>query len=278
MAAYDTIARSGEALLDSVRGTTPAAGEAVFWWLGQHTYIVRFASRTVLIDPYLAESPRRTKPPMLTPAQCADFDWVLCTHDHTDHIDPAAIPGLAEASDAGFVSPWTTRERLASLGVPPERWHGINHRETLDLDGLRVTGIKAAHETFQETAEGHFPFLGYLIECDGVRVYHAGDTLWWEGLQTELQSLCPIDVAFVPINGRDAARYLRQCWGNLSFAEAADLIGPLGVGLAVPAHFDMFTNNSEDPTRFTDYLAAKYPATPSWLGPAGDPVRVVAAR
>lgn len=274
MADYDTIARAGDQLLDSVAAAAPAAGEAVFWWLGQHTYIVKFPAATVLIDPYLQESPRRTKPPMLTPAQCAGFDLVLCTHDHIDHIDPAAIPGIAQASEAEFVSPATTRQRMADLGVPAARWHGANHRETIELCGLRITAIKAAHETFQETEAGLFPFLGYVIEGDGLRAYHAGDTLWWEGLQAELTSLLPIDVAFVPINGRDAARYNRQCWGNLNFAEAADLIGPLGVGLAVPAHFDMFVGNSEDPTKFTDYLAAKYPATPAWLGAAGEPVLV----
>ncbi len=278
MADYDTIARSGDELLASVDAASPAAGEAVFWWLGQHTYIVKFPSAKVLIDPYLQDSPRRTKPPMLTPGQCAGFDLVLCTHDHIDHIDPAAIPGIAAGSQAAFVSPATTAQRMRDLGVPPERWTGANHRQTIAVCGLTITAIKAAHETFQETADGLFPFLGYVIEGGGLRAYHAGDTLWWEGLQAELRGLLPLDVAFVPVNGRDAARYRRQCWGNTSFAEAADLVGPLDIGLAVPAHFDMFVGNSEDPTRFTDYMAAKYPATPTWLGAAGEPVTVRARR
>jgi len=278
MADYDTIARAGDDLLASIADASPKPGEAVFWWLGQHTYIVKFPSATVLIDPYLQESPRRTKPPMLTPEQCAGFDLVLCTHDHIDHIDPAAIPGIAAASQAEFVSPATTRQRMADLGVPADHWHGANHRQTMELCGLKITAIKAAHETFQETADGLFPFLGYVIEGDGARVYHAGDTLWWEGLQAELQSLLPIDVAFVPINGRDAERYNRQCWGNTNFAEAADLVGPLGVGLAVPAHFDMFVGNSEDPDKFIAYMACKYPATPTWLGPAGEPVTIPARK
>jgi L-ascorbate metabolism protein UlaG (beta-lactamase superfamily) len=215
---------------------------------------------------------------MLTPEQCAGFDLVLCTHDHIDHLDPAAIPGIAAASQAIFVSPATTQERMRSLGVPADRWIGANHRETITVCGLSITPIKAAHETFQETDDGLFPFLGYVVEGDGFRAYHAGDTLWWEGLQAELRDKLPLHVAFVPINGRDAERYNRQCWGNLSFAEAADLVGPLQVGLAVPAHFDMFAGNSEDPTKFTAYVAAKYPHTPTWLGPAGEPVSVRANR
>ena len=278
MADYDTIARQGEELLASIAAANPEAGEAVFWWLGQHTYILKLPSATMLIDPYLQDSPRRTKPPMLTPAQCADFDLVLCTHDHIDHIDPAAIPGIAAASDCMFISPATTKERMRSLDVPADRWVGANHRETLEVRGVTIMPIKAAHETFQETDDGLFPFLGYVIAADGFRAYHAGDTLWWEGLQAELRAQLPIDVAFVPINGRDAARYNRQCWGNISFAEAADLVGPLRVGLAVPAHFDMFPNNTEDPTKFTEYMACKYPATPTWLGAAGEPVHVSAGR
>ncbi|NUQ01057.1 MAG: MBL fold metallo-hydrolase [Armatimonadetes bacterium] len=278
MAAYDGVARSGQALLESVAEASPGPGELVFWWLGQHSFIVKIGAVRLLIDPYLKVSERRTKPPLLTPAECAEFDLVLGTHDHSDHIDPDAIPGIAAASQAIFITPRATRQRMLSLGVPEARWIGLNDGESVEVHGLEITATRSCHEFFDQTDEGLFPYLGYLISGPGIRLWHAGDTVWWDGLQAELRGLLPIDVALVPINGRDAERYRRNCMGNLSFAEAADLVAPLPVGLAVPTHFDLFVNNSEDPTRFIDYLAAKYPAVPTWLGPAGEPVTVRALR
>ncbi len=278
MAAFDAIARSGQDLLDSIAAANPRPGELVFWWLGQHSVILRMGAARVFIDPYLKPSERRRKPPLLAPAQGTGFDLVLCTHDHSDHLDPEAIPGLAATSEAVFITSPSARERMLSLGVPEQRWVGLDPGQAATVAGVTVTAVKACHEFFDVTPDGHYPYLGFVLESNGVRAYHCGDTVWWEGLQADLRALLPLDVAFVCINGRDAERYRRNCLGNMSFAEAADLVGPLPVGLAVPTHFDMFANNSEDPLKFTDYMAAKYPDVLTWLGPAGEPVTVRARR
>jgi L-ascorbate metabolism protein UlaG (beta-lactamase superfamily) len=102
-----------------------------------------------------------------------------------------------------------------------------------------------------------------------VCLYHSGDTLVYEGLLTTLRRW-KLDAAFLPINGRDAERYLSGCIGNMTYQEAADLAGELEVGLAVPTHWDMFVHNSEDPAKFVDFLAAKYPRVRSWAGKAGE--------
>jgi L-ascorbate metabolism protein UlaG (beta-lactamase superfamily) len=101
--------------------------------------------------------------------------------------------------------------------------------------------------------------------------YHSGDTLVYEGLLQTLRQWS-LDVAFLPINGRDAVRYQSGCIGNMTYQEAVDLAGELEVGLAVPSHWDMFLANSEDPQRFVQYLAAKYPGVPCWVGRAGEAV------
>ena len=74
----------------------------------------------------------------------------------------------------------------------------------------------------------------------------------------KLKSFGPIDVALLPINGRDAKRYRDNCIGNMTYQEAADLAGELGTCMVIPGHFDMFAHNSEDPHAFADYLDAKY--------------------
>lgn len=254
---------SGKELFESVR---QCGDPAAFWWLGQHSFIVKLGEVRLLIDPFLSEVEGRNVPPLFTPQDAAGVvDLVLCTHDHLDHLDPAAVPGLAEHTEARFVAPRAHAARMQHLGVPERRLEGLNDEETRKLDGVTIHAVKAAHERFDRTPEGLYPFLGFVIEGGGKVVYHAGDTLWWEGLQHRL-SRWRFDVAMVPINGRDAERYRQDILGNMTYQEAADLVGGLDVALTVPAHYDMFDFNAEDPDLFAAYMEAKYPDHPVWVG------------
>lgn len=274
MADLTSVALRHEELLDSLRGTHLEPGQLAFWWFGQLTYLLRFGEVTAMVDPYLQPSDRRGKPPLLTPAECDVVDVFLHTHDHSDHIDPWAVPRLAAETKGVFVAPRAHRQRMLDLGVPADRLVAINAFETVEVGGLTVEAIPAAHEFLSVTDNGLYPFLGYIIRGNGSSCYHAGDTVWWEGLQAELRARLPIDVAFVPINGRDAERYARNTIGNMGFAEAADLIGQLPIGLACPAHWDMFEGNREDPTKFTSYYEVKYPDQRYWVGAGGQRVIV----
>jgi len=254
---------TGKALFKNVQESTE---QAAFWWLGQISFIVKMGETTLLIDPFLTDRPDRNVPPLFSPTDAAGVtDTVLCTHDHLDHIDPTAISGLAEHTAATFVAPRAHTERMLSLGVPVDRFIGMNDGEKNEVNGITIYGIKAAHEFFDETPDGLFPHLGYVIMGANKVVYHAGDTLWWEGLQKRL-ARWKFDVAFVPINGRDALRLEKNILGNMTYQEAADLLGGLHVNLSVPAHYDMFSANSEDPDLFTSYMKIKYPHHPVWVG------------
>lgn len=254
---------TGADLFESIRSSDATAA---FWWLGQHTFVIRIGETRVLIDPFLTELEDRNVPPLFEPADAAGvIDVVACTHDHLDHIDPAAIPGLAEHTGARFVAPSAHGDRMRSLGVPQDRLVLLNDEESSRVEDLQFHAVKGSHEFFNRTDDGLFPFLGYVIEGGGKTVYHAGDTVWWEGLQARLKQFA-IDVAFVPINGRDAKRFRDDVDGNMTYQEAADLVGGLDVQMAVPAHYDMFDWNAEDPYLFMEYVAAKYPGLSVWVG------------
>jgi L-ascorbate metabolism protein UlaG (beta-lactamase superfamily) len=253
----------GRELFQSV---TSCGASAAFWWLGQHSFIVKLDQFILLIDPFLDPVPGRLVPPLF---RCEDasgiVDLVCCTHEHGDHIDPKAIPGLAQHTTAQFVAPRAHAGLMQSLGVPATRLITLNEGETASVGSLAIHAIKSKHEFFHETPNGLFPHLGYVIEGAGKTIYHAGDTLWWEGLQARL-SRWSFDVAMVPINGRDARRYAANCIGNMTYQEAADLTGELAVRLTVPTHYDMFTSNSENPNLFIAYMKAKYPSHHVWVG------------
>jgi L-ascorbate 6-phosphate lactonase len=63
-----------------------------------------------------------------------------------------------------------------------------------------------------------------------------------------------IDVAFVPINGRDFFRSREGIVGNTDYREAAHLAEELDFGLVVPTHYDLFAFNAADPGYFASYL------------------------
>ncbi len=232
--------------------------EPAFTWLGQHSFILTLGNQVILIDPFLADLPERLVPPLFKPADAREIvSLVCCTHDHIDHIDPEAVTGLNLATSCHFLAPRACRERMLQLGVPESRLLLLDDLETITLGGLQVTGVKAAHEDFDVDAGGHHAFLGLILQAGDRTVYHAGDTVWWEGLQARLRDW-HLDAAFLPINGRDGPRFRAGVLGNMTFQEAADLAGGINVDLVVPAHYGMFEFNDEDPERFADYMNAKY--------------------
>lgn len=245
---------------------------AAFWWLGQHSFIVKLGEVVLLIDPFLSPVEGRRVPPLFDPEDAKGIvSLVLCTHDHLDHMDPLAVSGLAKHTDALFIAPTAHTEKMYGLGVHRKRFEGLNDGEKLRLEGITVHAIKSAHEFFDQTPERYFPYLGYVLEGAKKCVYHAGDTVWWEGLQKRL-SRWSFDAAMVPINGRDARRYADEIKGNMTFQEAADLVGGLRVGLSVPAHYDMFEFNAEDPEHFRAYMNVKYPDHAVWIGPVAEKI------
>lgn len=256
-------------LLDELRTFQPEKGRMAFWWLGQMGFAIKAAGRLLLIDAFLSDHQGRTIPPALHADEPELADFVLGTHDHIDHIDRAAWKRMARAgSKVRFIVPDIHRKSvICELGVSEDRVIGVDEGLPFTEKGLTVRAIPSAHEFLDtDPATGKHPHLGYIIEVDGLRVYHAGDSCIYEGMHTKLKQIGWFDVMFIPINGRDGVRYRRNLIGNMTAQEAVDLVGSVRPGLAVPGHYEMFTANPGDPGLFADYLDAKYPGIPWWIG------------
>jgi L-ascorbate metabolism protein UlaG (beta-lactamase superfamily) len=255
---------TGKALIDDIDRTEPADGELAFWWLGQHGFVLKLGGAVLYLDPYLSDSPSRTVRPLLAPEDVTHADVVTGSHDHGDHIDRAVWPGLATGSpEAKFLVPRLILRRglAGDLALARERFVGLDDGEAVDVAGVRITGVAAAHERLDVDGEtGLHPYLGFVIEGHGCRVYHAGDTCRYEGLETRLKAFGGFDAVFVPINGRDAERLKAGCIGNMTYQEAVDLAGEIDTRVAVAAHFEMFEHNGEDPRKFVEYMNVKFPA------------------
>lgn len=243
-------------ILDEFNSLELKYGEYAILPLGQHSFAVKTAVHTVWLDPFLSDLDGRLVSAPCKANEVIVADIITGSHDHADHIDRAALPDVVKAAkDAFFVFPRAVKVDE----VPDEKTIRINYGESVEHNGIKISAIASAHEFLETDENGNCPALGYIISCDGVAFYHSGDCCIYEGLLTELKKHGHLDFVFLPINGRDAVRYNAGCIGNMTFQEAVDLAGNLDIDTAIPAHFDMFAFNSENPQKFVDYYNAKYP-------------------
>jgi L-ascorbate metabolism protein UlaG (beta-lactamase superfamily) len=64
-----------------------------------------------------------------------------------------------------------------------------------------------------------------------------------------------IEIALLPVNGRDPVREADGIVGNLDTAEAVQLARRLGARTLIPYHWDGFAGNTEQPGRVVDEAA-----------------------
>ena len=271
--------------LDTLRHLPLAERAVGLSWLGQAGFALRAGDATVLIDPFLSPWDGRLYESALPPAWAQGVDVVLCTHEHVDHFDASSAPAIAAASPgAMFVVPTPIVDMVTEAGIDSDRVVGVQSGDDLELAGLRIRPVPAMHGVtmddaygFGETlSEGLVRFLGFVLDAGGVRLYHAGDTIHFDGLETTLRELA-IDVGLLPINGRDPEREARGIVGNLSEGEAAWLARAAGLDLLIPMHYDLFARNRGAPSHLLDSVDRDHPGVSVFV-PAREHAFVVGAR
>lgn len=267
--------KTGMELLAEIDRTEVLKNSLAFWWLGQLGFAVKAGGKVLYLDAFLSDYPGRKIPSLLKAEEIVNADYFFGTHDHMDHIDREAWFKLSLSSPkAKFVVPNLLKSTLSKdLDIPADRFVGINDMKTFEEDGIKITGVAAAHEFLDpDPKTGEYPYMGYVVETNGVRFYHTGDTCAYEGWYTKLSGFNKIDIVMLPINGRDGKRLRANIIGNITYQEAVDLAGFIKPGIAVPGHYEMFDFNLADPLLFADYMDIKYPGVKYWIGDHGTKV------
>ncbi len=229
------------------------------WWLGQSGFLVQWQSHHLLLDPYLSDSlthkyaatdkPHvRMTEPVIAPERLDFIDVVTSSHNHTDHLDKETLLTLMRVNaKLQLVVPEANRsfvaDRLESLLEFPR---GLAAGETKRFGVFEITGVPAAHPTLEKDEWGHHKFLGYIVKCGDLVIYHSGDTLLYDGMSPKLLDF-QIDVALLPINGDFPERRVA---GNLNGHEAARLAKEIGARVVIPCHYEMFEFNTAPPEEF----------------------------
>jgi L-ascorbate metabolism protein UlaG (beta-lactamase superfamily) len=225
-------------------------------WLGWAGIEIEADGAAVVIDPLadpgatfaaLGERAQGVRlPTVVAPEARGTAVAGLVSHLHRDHTDAGALAG-ALADDATLHEPvWpggADFENLALAQASAElEQAGLQRRaveiwESIQIGPFVVTALPAVDGLGD-------PQVSWLVEADGQRILHLGDTVfhgyWWRMTQRH----GPFDVVFTPINGAVVNFPHLQPPSPLAAAmepEQAAIAGDaLGAAALIPMHYDGF--------------------------------------
>ena len=234
------------------------------WWLGQSGFLLQWLGKRILIDPYLSDSLTKkylaTNKPhtrmseiVVNPDLLKSLSVVTSSHNHTDHLDAETlIPVLKNNPGIKFIIPEANRDFVTErVKCEKDFPVGLNDKRSVAIDEFTFYGIPAKHNEMERDEAGNLKFMGYVIEFGNYKIYHSGDTLWFDGMVDILKPF-EIDVAILPVNGNDPKR---EVAGNLNCTEAAELGKAINAKCLIPCHYDMFTFNTADVSEFAKEAA-----------------------
>jgi L-ascorbate metabolism protein UlaG (beta-lactamase superfamily) len=202
-------------------------------WLGHDSFRLD-GSSTVYIDPWKLA------------AGAVPADLILVTHDHFDHLSPGDIARVA-TSRTVLIGPASVTSQVEGVATVT-----LSAGETTVVGGVSVTAVPAYNlDKFRRPGEVFHPpaagGLGFIVELDGRRIYHAGDT---DAIPEMRDVRC--DVALLPVSGT----YV------MTAEEAAEACGMISAAAVVPMHFGDIVGTADDAARLEDLCATPVTVLP----------------
>ncbi len=198
------------------------AGELTITFLGHGTLMLQLGAAVIHVDPVSRYADYSKMP---------RADIILVTHEHGDHLDPAAIEKV-RAPQTVIVANEHSAAKAPGARV-------MRNGESATIKGIGIEAV-AAYNTTQARSQFHPKGRdnGYLLSLGGRRVYIAGDT---EDIP-EARALKDIAIAFLPMN----LPY------TMTPEQTASLARAIRPGVLYPYHY-----GDTDPGRLVALLAGE---------------------
>ena len=216
-------------------------------WLGHGSWAIETGGHTILLDPFLNDSP--TSP---VKADDVKADYILVSHGHFDHV--ADVASIANRTGATVVAAYEVSAWFESQ-------HGVKNTVGMTLGGGidlplgRVTMTVAHHSSqLPDGSYGGNP-AGFLLKLADGTIYFACDTALFSDMQ--LIGRAGIDLAVLPIGDLFTM-------GPADSIEAIKLIHPRRVA---PAHYNTWPPIEQNAATWADSVRANTEAEPVVLNP-----------
>ncbi|MFI0235690.1 MBL fold metallo-hydrolase [Streptomyces sp. NPDC016845] len=226
----------------------PAASGLRVTWMGHSSVLVEIDGVRVLFDPVWGErcspfafaGPKRLHPAPLPLAALGPVDVVVISHDHYDHLDMPSIKALA-GTDTVFAVPLGVGAHLEHWGVPADRLRELDWHESTRIGDVTLTATPARHFCGRGLRNPqHTLWASWVAAGPGHRVYHSGDTGYFQGFQDIGAAHGPFDVTMIQVGA------YAEFWPDIHMTPEEglrahlDLQGGQPHGVLMPIHWGTF--------------------------------------
>ena len=226
----------------------PAATGLRLTWMGHSSVLAEIDGHRVLFDPVWGErcspfpfaGPKRLHPVPLPIAALGPVDVVVISHDHYDHLDMPTIKALAD-TDTLFAVPLGVGAHLEHWGVSADRLRELDWHEETKVGGLTLTATPARHfcgRGLRNTQ--HTLWASWVVAGAEHRIYHSGDTGYFEGFKDIGAAHGPFDATMIQIGAYS------EFWPDIHMTPEEgmrahlDLQGGQPHGVLLPIHWGTF--------------------------------------
>jgi L-ascorbate metabolism protein UlaG (beta-lactamase superfamily) len=230
-------------------------GQVAVTWIGHASFLIQFNDLNVLVDPNFANwlfLLKRLKRSGLRVQDLPPIDLVLLTHAHFDHFHKPTLRKLP-ATKIGLM-PWGVGDLAKNLGfariVELDWWESFSQRD------WKVTFVPSKHWGARTLHDHHRGYGGFVLEHQGRKIYHAGDSAYFEGFAEIGEKLRP-EIALLPIGAYHPESFRKVHMGP---DEAVTAFKDLRAKFFVPMHYGTFKlsfESMDEPPRWLKEIAAQ---------------------
>lgn len=160
-----------------------SSGDLEITFIGHASLMLRFNGKIIHIDPFSRLADYTTLP---------KADLILITHEHQDHLDPAALQAVRTTNSTVIVTESCTAKVAGGITM--------TNGDTRTELGIKIEAVPAYNiVNKRDTGQPYHPKgqgNGYVLTLGDKHIYVAGDT----ENTPEMKSLKNIDCAFLPMN------------------------------------------------------------------------------